>query len=104
MTTPRNPFVGHLSRSLLLVVVTATAPVGGFALLSQEWLWMPVRQLLALPVLLLYLALPFFAVPLHYRWQQPAEASVVLAFVTGLGAWLLALAGAAWVSLRTVGC
>ncbi|MCB9885633.1 MAG: hypothetical protein H6838_09085 [Planctomycetes bacterium] len=104
MATPRHPFLGHLTRSLLLVVGTAAVLVGGFALMSLELLWMPLRMLLVPLVILLYFALPLLAVPLHYHWQKPAESSVVLAFVTGLGAWLLALAGAAWISLRTVGC
>ncbi len=104
MAALRPPLRDRLSRSLLLVFGTAAVPIAGFAVLALDLPWLPLRMMLLPPLVLLYFALPLFAVPLHYRWQKPAESSVVLAFVTGLSAWGLALAGAAWVSLGTVGC
>ena len=104
MATLRFPRHDRLLRSLLLVAGTAAVPIAGFAVLALDLPGLSLRMMLLPPLVLLYLALPLFAVPLHYRWQKPAESSVVLAFVTGVSSWGLAWVGAAWFSLDGVGC
>lgn len=50
--------------------------------------WWLSGALFFVSLLALFFA-PFFLVPLHLRCQSPRKHSVTLAFVTGLGSWLL---------------
>ncbi len=60
--------------------------VGGT--IGVEWLLEPLGMLSLVWFLVIFFA-PFVLVPLHLRYQSPREHSVTLAFVTGVGSWLL---------------
>lgn len=83
--------VRHCIWSLVLVIGTTTTLI--VILLTLHWLGTLCSALALVAMFCLIVVLlgaPFFVVPLHLRWQRPAESSVTLAFFTGLASWLVA--------------
>ena len=76
--------------------------MGFFLLVRLREYWSPLHLLASTWMLGVFLS-PFFLVPLHFRWQSPRESSVILAFVTGLGSWVLALALSLQIGIYTYG-
>lgn len=83
--------VQHGIWSLVLVIGSTTTLV--VIQLTLVWLGTVGSALAAVSMFcwtVMLLGTPFLLVPLHLRWQRPAESSVTLAFVTGMASWLMA--------------
>ncbi len=96
--------VRHSVRSIIQAGGSVAVLVAGFGVsvwLESHWERTWVLGLVWMIVVLVFA--PFFLVPLHFRWQSPPESSVVLAFVTGLLAWLTSAACVLLISIYTHG-
>ncbi len=66
--------------------------LGVLGLVAAAVWWSPLGLLALAWFVVATLCAPAFLIPLHLKWQQPSNSSVILAWVTGLTAWAVSIA------------